>query len=184
MIRSDNRGTSISGPIVAGDLGGDLSWTIKNDKNQPVSNRLTVDLDLGTEHLGSVGLGFLEGNVSGLIRMKVEVDLDAPDGRTVTVTSPLEGLSMSFPELGWEKPASEKAWLVVVVNLDADDIDYKVRFAARGLAFETVLRPGGGAAGRAAGQFRTWKVADDIGDHSARLGRGFGKSCWTAERST
>ncbi len=147
VIRSDNRGTSISGPIVAGDLGGDLSWTMKNDKSQPDSNLMAIDLDLDTKHFGSVGLGFLEGNVSGLPRMRVEVDLDAPDGRTVTVTSPLEGLSMSFPELGWEKPASEKAWLVVVVNLDADDIDYKVRFAARGLAFETVLRPGGGAAG-------------------------------------
>ncbi len=139
VLRSSNAGISISGPLSTGGLQGVLSWNMKSDSSQPRSNVLTIDLDMSPEHLDLFGAEFLKGNLSGTTRLKVEADFDSPEGRVVTATSSLDGMSLTFPELNWSKPTSEKAQLIVVRNLDGQDQPYKIRFSAKGLRFETVL---------------------------------------------
>ena len=139
VVRSDNAGMSVSGPVSAGGLQGELAWKMKNDTSQPRSNVLTVDLDMSPEHLDLFGAEFLKRNLSGTTRLKIETDFDSPEGRVVTATSSLEGMSLSFPELSWSKPVSEKAQLILVRNLDEQEQPYKLRFSAKGLRFETEL---------------------------------------------
>ena len=142
VVRSDNSGISVAGPVSAGGLRGTVAWKMKRDSSQPKSNVLAIDLDLLPENLGLLGVEFLEGNLSGTTRLNIEADFDSPEGRVVTATSSLDGMGLSFPELNWSKPPSEKARLVVVRNLDGQEQPYKLRFSAKGLRFESVL--GGG----------------------------------------
>ncbi len=139
VVRSSNAGMSVEGPVSAGGLRGVLAWNMKSDSSQPRSNVLTVDLDMSPEHLDLFGAEFLKGNFSGLTRLKIEADFASPEGRVVTATSSLDGMSLAFPELNWSKPTSEKAQLIVVRNLDEQDQLYKLRFSAKGLRFETVF---------------------------------------------
>ncbi len=139
VVRSSNAGISVEGPVSAGGLSGALAWNMKSDSSRPRSNVLTVDLDMSPEHLDRFGAEFLKGNLSGTTRLKIEADFDSPEGSVVTATSSLDGMSLTFPELNWSKPASEEAQLVVVWNLDEQDQLYKLRFSAKGLRFETVL---------------------------------------------
>ncbi len=142
VVRSDNSGISVAGPVSAGGLRGTVAWRMKRDSSQPRSNVLAIDLDLLPEHLGLLGVEYLEGNFSGTTRLKIEADFNSPEGRVVTATSSLDGMSLSFPELNWSKPPSEKARLVVVRNLDGQEQLYKLRFSAKGLRFDSILEGG------------------------------------------
>ena len=108
VVHSSNAGISVSGPVSAGGLQGELAWNKKSDSSQPRSNVLTVNLDMSPEDLDLFGAEFLKGYLSGTTRLKIEADFDSPEGRVVTATSSLDGMTLTFPELNWSRNGFRK----------------------------------------------------------------------------
>lgn len=117
-IRADRSGMTASG---AGTLDGvpfDGFYRLPFGP-QPGPARIVGRAELSERAVAAFDLGLPEGMVRGASSGRIEVVLTRGQPPRLTLRSDLRGTALAIPELGWSKPAAERARLEVEADLSS-----------------------------------------------------------------
>ena len=132
-IAATDEGIDISGDGLLSNVPFFAKW--RQDFGVPgLGSRLTGTVDLGPETLDAFGIGLPTGAVTGLGQGEVTVTLPQGGPPNLELTSDLRGLRLSFPELGWIKPASQNGRLSLEAQLTTPARVPRIELTAPGLS--------------------------------------------------
>jgi len=140
-----------------------------------IGSRVEGTLTLGPEMLDAFQIGLPPGSVTGSGIGRFEIDLPPGAPPQLQLSSTLEGLRLSIPELGWTKSATRTGALTLAAELSETAFVRSLTLRAPGLSASGQVRgaPGGGLALAEFSQLRR----GDWMDVRARLeGRGPGRA--------
>ena len=135
----DSTELALTGTVSYGEFPAELEWRIERNGQQLRGNRLVADFELSNRLMTALSPGWTANILDGDSPARLDVDFAHTDGRMVTLTSRLQGSTLSVPVLGWVKPSPDSAQLVATFNLDRPDEPVRLRFTSQGLKFECDL---------------------------------------------
>ncbi|WP_343082166.1 AsmA-like C-terminal region-containing protein [Ostreiculturibacter nitratireducens] len=129
-------GMSISGPGTVSGVPFRGTWTQGFGPDQKGRSRVDGTVELGPVFLDAFNVGLPEGSVTGQGPGEIEIETvpDAPP--RFRLTSDLNGLRLSLPQIGWSKPIRQTGALEISGALGAPPKIDAVRLSAPGLSAE------------------------------------------------
>ncbi len=124
QLAASPQGITISGPSVLDGLEFVGQWRQVFGPEADGSSRIEGIARLSPEALEAFGINLPPGTLGGTADANISVDL--VDGKTprLTLTSSLQGMTVSIPPIGWSKPASSEAEFILSASLsDVPQVD-------------------------------------------------------------
>lgn len=145
-VTATPKGLEISGKGSLGEVPFDVTFAQGFAPDQKGRSTMRGDLVLSQAVAEEFGLGLPDGMVSGQGRAKVEIDLKKGAPGELRLTSDLNGIGLTLPEIGWTKERAAKGRLEADVTLGALPSVHRLEVEAAGLtaAGKVALRKGGG----------------------------------------
>ena len=145
-VRADKTGLAISGPGKIGNVPFDATYRQGFSPDQHGKSSVEGSLTLSQSATEEFGLGLPTGMVSGQGEGQVLIKLVRGAPGVLTLTSELQGIGLTIPEIGWTKPAGIKGKLAVSVEMSKPPKVTDLSIAAAGLSAQgtVALRAAGG----------------------------------------
>ena len=145
-VRADKTGLSISGPGKIGKVPFDATYRQGFAPDQHGKSSVEGSVTLSQAAAEEFGLGLPTGMVSGQGRGQVLMSLVRGEPGELTLTSDLQGIGLTIPEIGWTKPAGSSGKLSVSVRMSKPPRVKDLSLSAAGLSVQgTVdMRASGG----------------------------------------
>ena len=145
-VTADPKGLAITGAGHLGAVGFDVRFTQGFDPSQKGKAKIAGEIVLSQAAAEEFGLGLPAGMVSGQGRAKVAIDLKKDKPGELQLTSDLEGIGLTLPEIGWTKGQNGKGLLEADVTLGAVPKVGRLVLEAAGLKASgaVTMRPDGG----------------------------------------
>lgn len=173
-VRADKTGLSIFGPGKIGSVPFDATFTQGFAPDQRGKSSVEGSVTLTQSATEEFGLGLPSGMVSGQGKGQVSIKLQRDAPGELTLTSDLQGIGLSIPEIGWTKASAAKGKLSVAVQMAKPPRVTDLTLVAAGLTMQgnVTLRPGGGLD---AARFDKVKLDDWLNATMSIKGRGKGQ---------
>lgn len=145
-LRADPEGIEISGPGTLSGVPFRAAWMQAFGPEAEGRSRVEGSVELSPAFAEAFRLGLPAGAVSGAGQGQIEIELARDAPARFRLTSDLNRVGLSIPELGWSKPASRTGRLEVAGTLGAPPAIERLALEAPGLSVEgrLTLRPDGG----------------------------------------
>lgn len=173
-VQATPKGMTIAGPGRVGAVPVDVTYA---QEFRPDAPPPTVDgwVELGPVAVKEFRIGLPQGALTGTGRGQVHVDLPKGKPAVLTLTSDLQGLVLSLPEIGWRKPAGKVGSFSATVDLATPPRVPQLTLDASGLRAEGEVRLTADG-GLELMRLPNVKVADWFDGSVDLRGRGAGKS--------
>lgn len=145
-VTATPKGLAISGKGNLGEVPFDVTFAQGFAPDQKGRSTVRGTLVLSQTATEEFGLGLPKGMVSGQGLAKVEIDLKKGAPGELRLSSDLQGIGLTLPEVGWTKPGDAKGRLEADVTLGALPAVHRLEVEAAGLTAsgKVALRKGGG----------------------------------------
>ncbi len=145
-VTADPKGLAISGAGRLGEVPFDVTFTQGFGPDHKGRAAIAGDVVLSQAVAEEFGLGLPQGMVSGKGTAAVKIDLQKGAPGKLTLTSTLDGIGLTIPEVGWTKSAGSAGRLQADVTLGAVPKVDRLALDAAGLNAEgsVTMRPEGG----------------------------------------
>ena len=145
-VTATPKGLEIRGKGNLGEVPFDVIFAQGFAPDQKGRSTVRGNLVLSQAVTEEFGLGLPDGMVSGQGQAKVEIDLKKGAPGELRLTSDLQGIGLTLPEVGWTKGREAKGRLEADVTLGALPAVHRLELEAAGLTAtgKVALRKGGG----------------------------------------
>ncbi|NEY88937.1 YhdP family protein [Tabrizicola oligotrophica] len=145
-VTATPHGLEITGKGHLGAVPFDVTFAQGFGPDQKGRSTIRGDVMLSQVAAEEFGLGLPAGMVSGQGRAAVEIDLQKGEPGELRLTSDLQGIGLTLPEVGWTKGRDAKGRLEAEVTLGAVPAVHRLALEAAGLKAtgKVALRAGGG----------------------------------------
>ena len=175
LIVSDEE-VDLSGPVTLDGVPARMRWQkVLGSPDQKGRSRITGDIDLTAEALDALNITLPPRSVSGSGKADFSVQLEQDAPPVLELSSELEGLELSIPQINWRKAASSSGSLNVVAKLSSVPEVERIALDAPGLSAEGNLSlSGGGKMDRL--RMESVQVANWFNGAVDLVGRGAGRA--------
>lgn len=168
-------GLEVAGPILVDGAPADITLTTGLSANDAPGADVSGILQLSPDTISSLGLELGGVSVSGSTSASFDLEIRPERVPSLSLSSDLEGLAMSFPALNWSKPANRSGLLNMNATLGQVVGISRLAVSAPGLELEGQIDLNDEGSLNEA-NFTTLKVSDWL-DSTVRLrGRGTGRA--------
>jgi hypothetical protein len=112
-VKADRTGIAIAGPGTFDGIPVDVTWRQGFGPEAKGKSEVTGTVELSPRALKAFSIALPEGTVTGGGTGAINLKLVKGKDTEFELTSDLTGLTLSVPEIGWSKPASQKGALTV-----------------------------------------------------------------------
>ncbi len=131
-VAVDNQGLQIAGQGLLSGVSFDAIYRQKFGPN--LGAQVTGTVDLSDETLRAFGLALPKGAVTGAGRGDVVIDLARGRAAKLSLTSDLNRIGLSIPQIGWAKPAASLGKLAMTATLSVPPLIDKITLQAGDLS--------------------------------------------------
>lgn len=144
-MRATREGLQISGPGTVSGVPFRVTWTQGFGPEAQGRSRVEGSVELSPRFLDAFGIGLPDGAVTGEGQGQIEIDLERDAPARFRLTSDLNQLRLSLPQIGWSKPVGRAGQLEVAGELGTPPKIETLSLQAPGLAVtgNVSLRPDG-----------------------------------------
>ena len=145
LVEVDNRRIEVSGAARIGKAAGSGSWFAGIGPAADGTSRLEATVRLNQAALDEFDIALPEGTITGEGSGQLTLDFEPGHSPAFALSSDLNRMGISIPEIGWSKPRNQTGKLLVEGHLDAPVSVDSLAFEAPGLAASgrVALRPDG-----------------------------------------
>jgi hypothetical protein len=174
-LTANPQGMEIAGAGKLGQLPFDVTYRQGFGPNARGRAQIDGVVTLSDAAASDLNLGLPDGMLSGQTRAQVTLDLRKGEPAQLDLTSSLNGLGLSLPDIGWAKPRDARGRLTVEATLSTPPRISSILLEASGLEAkgEISVRAGGGLA---EARFTTVKLDDWLDAAVTLTGQGRGRA--------
>lgn len=145
-VAAKKTGMRVSGKGLIDRTGFDGTWSQAFGPTRRGQSKFKGTIRLDDRMARDFRLGFPKGTFRGAARAVLALDIRRDAPLAFRLTSDLDQIGFSLPQLGWSKPRAQTGSLVVEGHLGKAPIVDKIALKAAGLSAEgrILLKPGGG----------------------------------------
>ncbi len=138
-IEVDNNHIEVSGAARIGEASGSGSWFAAIGPKADGRSRLEAVVDLNQAALDEFNIGLPEGSVAGQGSGQLTLSFARGQSPSYRLTSDLNRLALSIPEIGWQKARNQTGKLLVTGHLGSPVTVERLEFSAPGLSASGVV---------------------------------------------
>lgn len=133
-VTADPKGISIGGQGSFDGIPADVTWRQNFGPEWRGKSSVEGTVELSARAMKAMAISLPEGSVAGTGRGALKLALERGKPTTYDLASDLSGLTLSIPEVGWTKPASQKGKLLIAGSLGLPATVDKLEISGAGLA--------------------------------------------------
>jgi len=173
-LTASRLGMAIAGAGKLGAVPFDVTYTQGFGPEAQGRSAVAGTVELSPLAVTEFGLGLPDGMVQGRGVGQIGLALERGRAPRLMLSSDLQGVALSLPEVGWAKPANATGRLALEARLATPPVVDRLEVEAKGLSATggVILRPGGGLA---VARFDPFQVGDWLDAAVELTGRGPGR---------